>query len=217
MKRLFSILVFVAALLSGPSALAASIELEGDPVQGALLIGRTEPGPSVTVEAEPIRVSDDGVFLVGFGRDAPPLARIEAVYPDGTRESREVKVAKREYNIQRIEGVPQDTVTPKTQKPATGSAKRWSQQVTATSAALDLEAGVFALRDPRKIARSLKRSADASRRRKAEPFQSAMSMLTFYINRAGSQLPAAQRAVLEEAKDELRVLYGRPRRNPREP
>ena len=91
--------------------------------------------------------------------------------------------------------------------------KRWSQDVTETSNALDLEEGVFALEDPRAIARSLKRSADASRRRKAEPFQSAMSMLSFYINRAGTQLGAEQRARLESAKDELRVLYGRPRRN----
>lgn len=92
--------------------------------------------------------------------------------------------------------------------------QRWSQEVTATSNALDLEEGVFALADPREIARSLKQSADQSRRRKAEPFRSAMSMLTFYINRAGKNLGAEQRARLEEAKDELRVLYGRPRQNP---
>jgi hypothetical protein len=93
--------------------------------------------------------------------------------------------------------------------------ERWSQRVTETSDALDLEPGVFTRRDPREIARSLKRSADRSRRRKADPFRSAMSMLTFYINRAGKQLPAAQRARLEAAKDELRDLFGRPRR--REP
>jgi hypothetical protein len=68
--------------------------------------------------------------------------------------------------------------------------ERWSQRVTEKSDALDLEAGVFTLEDPREIARSLKRSADRSRRRKAEPFRSAMSMLTFYINRAGAHLPA---------------------------
>lgn len=89
--------------------------------------------------------------------------------------------------------------------------KRWSQRVTETSDALDLEAGVFALKDPRLIAESLKRSAEASNRRKTEPFRSAMSMLNFYINRAGSQLPEAQRTRLEQAKDELRDLYGRPR------
>jgi hypothetical protein len=92
------------------------------------------------------------------------------------------------------------------------SRDRWTQRVTETSYALDLEPGVFTWGDPRRIARSLKRSADASTRRKTDPFRSAMSMLTFYINRAGTQLPAKQRARLEAAKDELRALYGRPRR-----
>jgi len=92
---------------------------------------------------------------------------------------------------------------------------RWSQRVTETSNALDLEPGVFALEDPRRIARSLKRSAERSERRKADPFRSAMSMLTFYINRAGKSLPVGQRARLEAAKDELRELFGRPRRSPR--
>lgn len=90
--------------------------------------------------------------------------------------------------------------------------RRWSREVTERSDALDLEEGVFTLDDPRAIARSLKRSAERSRRRKADPFRSAMSMLTFYVNRAGKQLPAAQRARLEAAKDELRDLFGRPRR-----
>jgi hypothetical protein len=89
---------------------------------------------------------------------------------------------------------------------------RWSQRVTATSNALDLEPGVFAFDDPKRIAESLKRSAEASTRRKAAPFRSAMSMLVFYINRAGRQLDATQRTRLEQAKDELRALYGRPRR-----
>jgi Protein of unknown function (DUF3175) len=91
--------------------------------------------------------------------------------------------------------------------------ERWSQRVTETSNALDLEPGVFALDDPQEIARSLKCSAERSRRRKADPFRSAMSMLTFYINRAGRKLSATQHARLEVAKDELRVLFGRPRRN----
>ena len=94
---------------------------------------------------------------------------------------------------------------------ASAQRKRWSQRVTETSNALDLDPGVFALDDPRDIARSLKRSAERSSRRKTTPFRSAMSMLTFYINRAGKQLPAAQRALLEAAKDELRVLFGRAR------
>jgi hypothetical protein len=98
----------------------------------------------------------------------------------------------------------------------TSTSKRWSQRVTENSDALDLEAGVFALQDPKAIAASLKRSADRSRRRKAEPFRSAMSMLVFYINRAGRKLPGEQRARLEAAKDELRALYGRPRQQARQ-
>jgi len=89
---------------------------------------------------------------------------------------------------------------------------RWSQRVTETSNALDLEQGVFTLDDPRAIALSLKRSAERSRRRKSDPFRSAMSMLTFYINRAGASLSPRQRTRLESAKDELRELYGKPRR-----
>ena len=91
-----------------------------------------------------------------------------------------------------------------------GRPSRWSQDVTEHSDALDLEDGVFTLEDPREIAASLKRSADASRRRKADPFRSAMSMLTFYVNRAGRSLPKERKRVLEAAKDELRRLYGRP-------
>jgi len=92
----------------------------------------------------------------------------------------------------------------------------WSQRVTEGSDALDLEPGVFTLEDPREIARSLKCSAERSTRRKAaDPFRSAMSMLTFYINRAGRNLPESRRECLEQAKDELRVLYGRPPRRQR--
>ena len=89
---------------------------------------------------------------------------------------------------------------------------RWSQQVTRTSNALDLEGAVFSGSDPRAIARSLKRSAERSHRRKSGPFRSAMSMLTFYVNRGGKQLSKQQLKTLEKAKDELRDLYGRPRR-----
>lgn len=89
--------------------------------------------------------------------------------------------------------------------------ERWSQRVTHDSNALDLDPGVFTWNDPIAIARSLRASAEDSQRRKTTPFRSAMSMLTFYVNRAGSQLPAEQRACLEAAKDELRVLFGRPR------
>lgn len=92
-----------------------------------------------------------------------------------------------------------------------GKAKRWSQSVTETSNALDLEAGLFSQDDPREIAASLKRSADRSDRRKTTPFASAMAMLNFYINRAGRNLPASRREILENAKQELRALYGRTR------
>jgi hypothetical protein len=85
----------------------------------------------------------------------------------------------------------------------------WSARVTSESNALDLEAGVFTWSDPKAIARSLQRSAEASSRRKAPPFRSAMSMLVFYVNRAGRSLDQRQRAVLERAKDELRKLYGK--------
>jgi hypothetical protein len=91
--------------------------------------------------------------------------------------------------------------------------KRWSGRVTKTSHALELDQGVFTLDDPRAMARSLKRSADRRHQRKSEPFRSAMSMLTFHINRGGSQLSARRRSKLEQAKNELRDLYGRPRRD----
>ena len=87
--------------------------------------------------------------------------------------------------------------------------KKWSHKVTKQSDALDLEKGVFTWGNPKKIAASLKASAEKSSRRKAEPYQSAMSMLNFYINRAGRNLPAERRKILEQAKNELRRLYGR--------
>lgn len=91
--------------------------------------------------------------------------------------------------------------------------QRWSQHVTETSHALDLEPGVFAKENAHDIALSLKKSAEASRQRKADPFRSAMSMLVFYINRAGRRLPAQRRRVLERAKDELRSAFDRPPRH----
>ena len=97
----------------------------------------------------------------------------------------------------------------KAKKRAKGHSKRWSQHVTETSDALTLDRGVFSNGSPRAIARSLKRSAERSRRRKSSPYRSAMSMLTFYINRAGEGLSAARKKKLEKAKDELRALYGK--------
>jgi hypothetical protein len=93
----------------------------------------------------------------------------------------------------------------------THATRRWSATVTKRSNALDLAHNVFTWKDPHRIAMSLKRSAERSHRRKSEPFRSAMSMLTFYINRAGRGLSARQRHILERAKDELRKAYGRQR------
>ncbi len=89
------------------------------------------------------------------------------------------------------------------------SGNKWSSEVTKHSDALDLKEGVFTLQDPKKIAASLKHSAEKSKRKKGTSYQSAMSMLTFYINRDGKNLPEKQKKILEKAKDELRVLFGR--------
>jgi hypothetical protein len=98
-------------------------------------------------------------------------------------------------------------------KPATTrqkvATKRWSAGVTAHSNALDLDTGVFKLSGAKSIARSLKRSAERSKRRKSNPYRSAVSMLVFYINRAGRNLTPARRKTLEQAKDELRSLFGK--------
>jgi hypothetical protein len=87
--------------------------------------------------------------------------------------------------------------------------EKWSAEVTEHSDALDLENNIFESKDPEKIAESLKHSAETSNRRKSSPYRSAMSMLTFYINRAGKNLEPVQKEVLEKAKDELRKLFGR--------
>jgi hypothetical protein len=102
---------------------------------------------------------------------------------------------------------PRKTASHKTAR--RGSSRRWSARVTRESDALDLDKGVFTRGDPKKIAASLKRSAMRSRRRKADPYRSALSMLVFYINRAGKNLPASRRKVLQQAKGELRKQFGR--------
>lgn len=94
-----------------------------------------------------------------------------------------------------------------------GKRENWSQEVTDKSDALDLEDGVFTKEDPAEIAASLKRSAEQSRKKKSSPYASAMSMLTFHINRAGSTLSKADRDRLEAAKDELRKQFGREPKN----
>lgn len=95
------------------------------------------------------------------------------------------------------------------QKEAGTDPLRWSGHVTKHSNALDLDPDVFTWDDPKRIAKSLKRSAERSTRRKSSPYQSAMSMLTFYMNRGGKNLSASRRRVLEHAKDELRKEFGR--------
>jgi uncharacterized protein DUF3175 len=94
-------------------------------------------------------------------------------------------------------------------KTARKGTRRWSARVTRTSDALDLSGGVFTWKDPRRIAGSLKRSAMRSKRRKADPYRSALSMLTFYMNRAGKNLPAERKRTLGRAKEELRKQFGR--------
>jgi hypothetical protein len=94
-------------------------------------------------------------------------------------------------------------------KKAGKAAKKWSANVMKHSNALDLEPNIFEVHDPKKVAQSLKRSAEKSKRRKGTPYRSAMSMLTFYINRAGKNLEKKQKETLEKAKDELRYAFGR--------
>jgi hypothetical protein len=108
-------------------------------------------------------------------------------------------------------GVKSDSGRKKQRNPAKKGSrtKKWSKKVNQTSDALDLENGVFKADDPKKIAQSLKRSARHSHRRKGSPFQSAMSMLNFYINRGGHNLSVSRKKVLEDAKDELRKTFGR--------
>ncbi|UZE49795.1 DUF3175 domain-containing protein [Rhodopseudomonas sp. P2A-2r] len=99
--------------------------------------------------------------------------------------------------------------TPAKRKAKAAPPKRWSQRVTEHSDALDLKDGVFKLTDPKKIAVSLKRSAERSARRKTGAYRSALSMLTFYINRAGKTLPKTRRERLERAKNELKKAFGK--------
>ncbi len=95
------------------------------------------------------------------------------------------------------------------QKPARRPTRYWSNRVTKERNALDLDAGVFTWNDPKRIAASLRRAAEQIHRRKAEPYRSALSMLVFYVNRAGKKLPASRRRTLEQAKTELRRQFGR--------
>jgi murein DD-endopeptidase MepM/ murein hydrolase activator NlpD len=103
---------WVASWLVPDQVMAGQLALRGSLMQGGLLIGRVTPGSTITVEGEPIRVSYDGHFLVGFHRDAPALTTIRATYPDGGMERRTLEVAQRSYRVQRIDGLPSRKVTP---------------------------------------------------------------------------------------------------------
>jgi len=124
------------------------------------------------------------------------VERRKASRKAATRGSRRTSTAKK-------------TSAPKKSSAKSGTPKRWSQRVTRESDALDLKRGVFTLTDPKKIAASLKRSAEHSSRRKSGAYRSALSMLTFYINRAGKTLTKTQRDRLERAKAELKHQFGR--------
>ena len=123
----------------------------------------------------------------------------------------EMATRRRAGDTKRRVGGPKRSET--TTRTADARSGRWSKRVMETSDALDLERDVFKQASPRRIAESLKRSAERSRRRKAEPFRSAMSMLSFYINRAGKNLPAERKRTLEAAKTELRKAFGRESRS----
>lgn len=91
---------------------AGTLELQGQPVQGGLMQGRTDPGTEVTFDGRPVRISKDGVFLIGFGRDAPAQTKLVVTFTDGSREWRELKVGQRKYKIQRIDGLPPRKISP---------------------------------------------------------------------------------------------------------
>lgn len=110
---------FVSRLLTGVAGLLIAVAVQGgtlkldrDPLQGALIIGRTDPGTTVKLDGNPVRVSKDGVFLLGFGRDAPTQAQLGAVFSDGSRIRRDLQVAQRTYDVQRVDGLPPSKVSP---------------------------------------------------------------------------------------------------------
>ena len=110
-------LALCSLLASGPLRAAESgLRLDGPRTQGALLRGRVAPGSAVEFDGAPVRVSEDGWFLIGFGRDAPPEATLEVSYPDGRRERQVLAVKPREYRIQRIDGLPERKVTPRSEE-----------------------------------------------------------------------------------------------------
>lgn len=110
-SRVFAALLSIAALCAAPAE-AGQLRLEGPQVQGGLVIGHTEPGAHVSLDKRAIRVSGDGIFLIGFARDAPKTARLRVEHPDGSVTDRALDVVKRDYKVQRIDGLPERQVTP---------------------------------------------------------------------------------------------------------
>ena len=109
------ILISLVGVLTAVGVQAGTLKLDREPLQGVLIIGRTVPGTTVTIDGSAVRVSDDGVFLLGFGRDAPSKARLSAKFPDGSRSHRDLRVAQRSYNVQRVDGLPPSKVSPSEQ------------------------------------------------------------------------------------------------------
>lgn len=109
------ILISLVGLLTAVGVQAGTLKLDREPLQGVLIIGHTVPGTTVTIDGSAVRVSDDGVFLLGFGRDAPSKARLSAKFPDGSRSHRDLRVAQRSYNVQRVDGLPPRKVSPSEQ------------------------------------------------------------------------------------------------------
>ncbi len=114
MRYRTAIVLFMACVLtwSARSEASPSIELDGNIVQGGMVMGRTAPGTKLTMGDTKIRVSSDGEFLIGFGRDAPNRVELRAVFPDGRTQLRALDVRQRKYNIQRIDGLPRSKVSP---------------------------------------------------------------------------------------------------------
>lgn len=106
------ILTGIAGLLIAIAVQGGTLKLDGELQQGALVIGRVDPGAAVKIDGDLVRVSNDGVFLLGFGRDAPKTARLDVLFPDGSRTHRDLQVAQRGYDVQRIDGLPPRKVTP---------------------------------------------------------------------------------------------------------
>ena len=106
------ILTGIAGLLMALGVQGGTLELDGEPLQGALIVGHADPGTTVKIDGTAVRVSDGGVFLLGFGRDAPSKARLDAVFSDGSVSHRVLKVAQRSYEVQRVDGLAPSKVSP---------------------------------------------------------------------------------------------------------